>query len=297
MIKPMLLHEIQSEDLYKYVNLGWKAQKKWDGVRGLIDTRSGEPQIFNRNNVNITERLPDLVAEARKLPRCLIDGEIVVIQGNIEKGNLANKRCATQKREKILPMLNTLPVSFVIFELLALGTKDISHWTWEDRQDILDDLYDDFLQDSNTFMRIQIWNDIEACWDKAVREKWEGIVIKRIGSIYLDNSRTYDWYKVKVSYTSEAFVVGYTESTKRQFGALVLEDDNGHWVGNCGQGFTAVQLEEMSEILNSKKLNTITKRFGTNHAVMLYSKFKIKFKHYGLGANKHYKNLVYLSQI
>jgi bifunctional non-homologous end joining protein LigD len=56
------------------------------------------------------------------------------------------------------------------------------------------------------------------------RMNLEGMMAKRADSQYIENHRTDDWLKIKLSNTEEAIICGFTEprGSRESFGALIL---------------------------------------------------------------------------
>ncbi|MGK7395101.1 MAG: ATP-dependent DNA ligase, partial [Candidatus Cyclobacteriaceae bacterium M3_2C_046] len=89
----------------------------------------------------------------------------------------------------------------------------------------------------------------------------EGIVSKRLESLYQPGQRTKEWIKIKCSYESEAFIIGYTTKPgEKYFSSLILADQELKPVGNISSGLNDKLIKQLHEIfqlilLNNESLN------------------------------------------
>src|SRR5450432_912020 len=54
----------------------WLVEWKWDGIRAQMIRRGDVTALWSRGDEPIAGQFPELMADARKLPDCVIDGEI-----------------------------------------------------------------------------------------------------------------------------------------------------------------------------------------------------------------------------
>lgn len=73
-----LAHPIETQEIQEELNPAeWQAEWKWDGIRGQIIKRNDEVFIWSRGEELVTEKFPELVEMAEKLPNgAVLDGEI-----------------------------------------------------------------------------------------------------------------------------------------------------------------------------------------------------------------------------
>jgi bifunctional non-homologous end joining protein LigD len=80
---------------------------------------------------------------------------------------------------------------------------------------------------------------------------FEGVIAKKLGSIYLPGRRTKDWRKIKALNTQDCVVLGWTPGTGSRgstFGALLVgayRDGDLLWIGQVGTGFTEPMLADL----------------------------------------------------
>lgn len=116
-------------------------EPKWDGFRSVIFRDGDELEITSRNTRPMTRYFPELVEVLlAALPeRCVLDGEIVVIgPGGLDFEELAQRVHPAASR--VDRLARETPVSFVAFDLLALGDTSLMGEPFERRRAMLEDL-------------------------------------------------------------------------------------------------------------------------------------------------------------
>src|SRR5215469_8596477 len=118
---------------------GMHYEPKWDGFRAIVFRDGDEVELGSRNERPMTRYFPELV-EALKanLPRrCVVDGEIVIIQGNrLEFESLLLRIHPAESRVNLLA--GEIPASFVAFDLLALGDESLMQEPYRRRRQRLE---------------------------------------------------------------------------------------------------------------------------------------------------------------
>ena len=96
----------------------WLAEWKWDGIRSQLIRREGKCFIWSRGEELVTERFPEVVAEAAQVPDgVVLDGELVAWRdGAIRPFAELQQRIG---RKKVTPaILKQVPVRFLAYDLL-----------------------------------------------------------------------------------------------------------------------------------------------------------------------------------
>ncbi|HEX8374145.1 MAG TPA: ATP-dependent DNA ligase, partial [Geminicoccaceae bacterium] len=105
----------------------WIVEWKYDGIRAQIVKRRGEVWIWSRGEELVTDRFPEVVQRARRLPDgTVLDGEIVVWKdGAVQPFALLQQRIG----RKVLArqVLDAAPVGFIAYDVLE--------WQGRDRRD------------------------------------------------------------------------------------------------------------------------------------------------------------------
>src|SRR5262249_57342970 len=101
------------------VDMSYEA--KWDGFRAIVFVDGDEVELGSRNERPMTRYFPELVESLKAiLPRrCVVDGEIVIVQGDrLEFESLLQRIHPAESRVNLLA--SDIPASFIAFDLLAL---------------------------------------------------------------------------------------------------------------------------------------------------------------------------------
>lgn len=234
---------------------GWAFEPKYDGVRVLAFVTSESAMLITRNGKDKSAQFPE-VAEAlqalavKKKKPFVLDGEIVALIGS-EPGRFQELQSRMHVKEShlISRHRSSTPAALVLFDVLLVDEETLVREPWHKRRArLLKEL------GKSTSNVIRITESIEGDGDKmlalARRQGWEGIIAKRIDSIYEPGSRSRAWIKLKIEFRQEFVVGGFTEprNSRQHIGALLLGYyDKGRfiYVGHTGGGFTGVGLAEM----------------------------------------------------
>src|SRR5678815_1286643 len=105
---------------------GWMFEPKWDGFRAIVFRDGDELFLQSRELKPLDRYFPELADPLRKsLPaRCVVDGEIVIAgpKGLDFEAMLLRIHPAASR---VAMLAETMPASFVAWDLLALGGEDL----------------------------------------------------------------------------------------------------------------------------------------------------------------------------
>lgn len=183
-------------------------EPKWDGFRTIVFRDGDEVVLGSRNEKPMTRYFPELVAALRAdLPdRCVVDGEIVRVNGDrLDFDQLSQRIHPADSRVRLLA--EQTPVSFVAFDLLALGDQDLMHTRFADRRTRLVDA----LADAQTPVHVTPATtdpDLARDWfDRFEGAGLDGVVAKPADGVYQPDKRT--MFKVKHQRTADCVVAGF----------------------------------------------------------------------------------------
>ncbi|HJW61125.1 MAG TPA: ATP-dependent DNA ligase, partial [Actinomycetota bacterium] len=114
-------------------------EPKWDGFRCIVFRDGDEIELGSRNDRPLTRYFPEMVAALRAtLPeRCVVDGELVVVTGTgLDFERLQHRIHPAESRINMLA--ESTPASFVAFDLLALGDRDLREQPFRERRRLLE---------------------------------------------------------------------------------------------------------------------------------------------------------------
>lgn len=198
-------------------------EPKWDGFRSICFRDGDEIQLGSRNERPMTRYFPELVSAAltELPPRCVIDGEIVIVAGDkldFEALQLRLHPAAS----RVSMLAGRTPASFIAFDLLALGEDDYTARPFSERRAALVDA----LADAGPSFRVT-----PATTDLATAQQWfeqfegaglDGIVAKPSHITYQPDKRV--MFKIKHERTADCVVAGYRvhKSGEDAIGSLLL---------------------------------------------------------------------------
>jgi bifunctional non-homologous end joining protein LigD len=159
---------------------GWAFELKWDGFRALARTGS-EFQVRSRRGWNMTTLVPELAA----IPvEAVLDGELDALgEDGWPHFPLVCER-----------LLNGKPgirLVYIAFDVLELDGQQTTHLPLRERRLLLDGL----ALDGPHWQTSAVFDDGEALVSVAAEHGLEGVVAKRLGSIYRPGER--GWLKIK----------------------------------------------------------------------------------------------------
>src|ERR671931_1121564 len=114
---------------------GMHYEPKWDGFRAIVFRDGDEVELGSRNERPMTRYFPELVdAALAQLPaRCVVDGEVVVRQGErLDFEALQQRIHPAASRVELLA--RETPASMIVFDLLALGDQSYLERPFADRR-------------------------------------------------------------------------------------------------------------------------------------------------------------------
>ena len=228
---------------------GWAAEIKWDGMRieaTIIGATDGHPPTMvlrSSNGRDVTGSFPELAGLAEALHAdAVLDGEVVVFDGDRPSFARLQQRIHIDRPHPTL--VEAHPVVYIVFDLLRLDGNLLIDLPYVTRRRLLNDLLPD---GANWRTPPFIDDDPESLLELAAERDLEGIVVKRLDSVYEPGTRSSAWRKIKILRRQEFVVGGWLEgqrSLEKQLGSLMVGVwDDGRLVmaGRVGSGLTEVE--------------------------------------------------------
>lgn len=251
-LEPMLARSTAS------IPPGMVYEPKWDGFRCLVFRDNDEVSLISRQGRDLSIYFPEVVDAVlgNTPPRCVLDGELVIIQGTrLDFVKLTERIHPAASR--IAMLAETSPASLVCWDLLALDDTDLMARPFRERRAQLERALAH--SDPPVFLT-PVTTDIQVA--RAWFEHFEGagldgIVAKAPDSPYLPGQRV--MLKIKHKREADVVVAGYRlhkNSTVERplLGSLQLGlyDEAGelHWVG-VSAAFTDSARAELAEKLGA----------------------------------------------
>jgi bifunctional non-homologous end joining protein LigD len=234
---------------------GWAVEVKWDGVRAIAYCRPGRVKLQTRNLNDVTAQYPEVKRISRALGShdAVLDGELVVFDENGRpRFELLQQRIHNTDPNVVRRRMESHPVVYVVFDLLHLDGEDLTREPYERRRGLLEGL--ELNGESWQTPGHSVGHAGELL--SASREQaLEGVMLKRLDSVYAPGKRTGAWLKVKNVSRQEMVIGGWTAGEgrrKNQLGALLVGyfEDGGEPVlrygGKVGTGFSDEDLAALT---------------------------------------------------
>ena len=240
----------------------WMFEPKCDGFRALVFRDGDEVFIQSRDEKPLARYYPELIEPLREqLPdRCVVDGEIVVVQpGGLDFEALQLRLHPAASR--IDKLSRELPASFVVFDLLCQGDRDLRETPFAARRAALETL----LAGAAPPLHLT-----PATGDVAVAADWfrrfegagfDGVIAKHASGSYEPNKRV--MLKVKHERECDCVVAGFRwhkNAERTAVGSLLLGlyDSSGglQHVGVCAS-FTNAKRRELVDFLAPYRAATL----------------------------------------
>ena len=277
-IKPMLakagsLPDTQGESEYSF-------EIKWDGVRAILYLAKNDFKLLSRNSKDITSQYPELSALATilqaKHSTVILDGEIVAFNADgLPSFSLLQHRMGL-KGNLLEKRMRLIPINYIIFDLLQIDSDLLLEEPYYERRSLLEGLALEGPHWQTPAFKTGKGSTILA----ASRQLGlEGIIAKRLNSIYQPGKRSDAWLKIKNQHRQELLIGGWIPgqgARKNQIGALLLgyydhmSQDSATpqqllYAGKVGTGFTQSTLTKLAHLLAPLARNSTP--FANNPAI------------------------------
>jgi bifunctional non-homologous end joining protein LigD len=234
---------------------GWAFEIKWDGVRVLSLIEDGRVRLRSSNGNDVTARYPELDAlrEALGAHTVVLDGEVVAMDDNGRPsfGRLQHRMHLANAAE-VRRRAEAAPVTYVVFDLLHLDGNDVMPLPYLERRRLLTELLPN---DGCWTVPAHREGDGTALLAAVSEQGLEGIMAKRVDSVYVPGKRSSAWVKIKARLRQEFVVGGWWPGEKGRAGRLgsllvgVYEGDRLRYCGKVGTGFTDRELTRLGTLL------------------------------------------------
>jgi bifunctional non-homologous end joining protein LigD len=201
-------------------------------------SKTTKPELISRNNISFDQFRPVADALSKWKANAIIDGEIVVLNGEGKSDFSAIQNWQRRKDGKLV---------YNVFDILWYEGRDLRGLPLSERKAILEAVLptDDIILLGKAFAV----NGIEFFY-AAEKAGIEGIMAKKEDSTYSGGDRSKEWLKVKVERRQEVVIGAFTRNagTEKLFSALAIgiyEKGVLHYIGKVGTGWSEKKQKEM----------------------------------------------------
>jgi bifunctional non-homologous end joining protein LigD len=234
-LKPMLA--TLSDEAFD--DAAWQFELKLDGYRTLAYLKTGKVDLRSRNNNSFNKKFQAVhTALTEWKINAVVDGEVVVLNEDGKPDFNSIQLWEKKKQGQLV---------YYVFDLLWVEGWNIMNEPLYKRREILARIIP-----GNGVIRYSDHIDEigKGFFEIAKSNSLEGIIAKKKDSIYIPDSRSKLWLKIKAEQRHEAIICGYTKKkdSDRMFSSLILgiqENKQLRFIGQTGTGFTAALQEEL----------------------------------------------------
>ncbi|GAB2877074.1 non-homologous end-joining DNA ligase [Nocardioides pacificus] len=228
----------------------WVHEVKWDGMRVLArldpdadsDADSGRVvRLTSRNENDVTVSFPELQEPPEGLlgRSALLDGEVVAFADGIPTFAALGDRMHVRNARRAAALATTNPVTFIVFDLLALDGDDLTRRPLAERRELLEGLG----VGSATWQVPPWYDDGDMLLRATAAQGLEGVVSKRRSSRYEPGARSKAWLKFPHRRRTSYVVGGWRAETgsDTRLGAVLVGEptpDGLVFRGRVGSGIT-----------------------------------------------------------
>jgi bifunctional non-homologous end joining protein LigD len=229
---------------------GWGYEVKLDGYRTLAYIVDGKMAMQSSNRIDVTAKWPHLTNMAPHVnaETAIIDGEVVCL----DEHGVAHFEWLQR---------NSVPPVFVAFDVLAVNGHDTMNLPFEQRRRLLEQLVE-----PGEYWRVSELHTGPGSGATLVAQTeavgHEGVMAKRLNSVYVPGKRSTNWRKIKHRKRQE-FVVGAflkgsgsREATFGSFAVGYYEGERFVFCGTVGSGLTQADLDSLWKWYKANKIAT-----------------------------------------
>lgn len=272
----------------------WQAEWKWDGIRGQIVKRNSELFIWSRGEELVTDQFPELHFLLDELEDgTVLDGEILSVKdGKVQSFSTLQQRLNRKTINK--SQLEEAPIGFFTYDLLELKGKDIREDSMASRREKLEKVIAGLKTTNIVVLSPAVafndWNELAEIRLTSREINSEGLMLKKLDSMYHAGRKRGDWWKWKINpYTVDTVMIYAQKGSGRRanfytdYTFAVRDGDKLITIAKAYSGLTDKEIKEV----NSFILKNAVEKFGPVRTVKPELVFEIAFE--GIAESKRHK--------
>lgn len=280
-IKPMMAQNCESlEEVLREHDGETAFEYKLDGARIQIHKDGEKVRIFSRRLTDVTESLPEIVELVKnqiKAERAVLEGEVVAVGEDRSPMLFQHLMRRFRRVHRIEEIQKQIPIELYLFDILYLDGKTLIDFPYIQRRRILGKICGGIALTKQLITKSA--EEAEQFLEEAIKAGHEGLMAKKLDSIYTPGIRGKRWFKIKKTLEPLDLVVvgaewGYGRRHKwlsdYYLAARDAETDKFWVVGKTFKGLTDQEFIQMTKRL--KEL-TIEKR---PHGVVVVPKIVVE---------------------
>ncbi|MFI6119439.1 ATP-dependent DNA ligase [Streptomyces sp. NPDC051064] len=242
----------------------WAYEVKQDGQRAMVYLPGdGSVELLARSGAVITPAYPDLAALGPALGGvpAVLDGEIVALddQGRSDFERLQSRMGLSGSPAKAARMAQRVPAHLVLFDAVFLRDRSLVPSPYAERRAALEELA---LNGPRWSTPSVVVGHGEEALTMTREAGLEGVIAKRLTSVYEPGVRARTWIKIRHARTLDVIVGGWVPGRGRLGGLpgalLVGERHPGglRYAGSVGTGWSDAERTRLAELLRVAAVDT-----------------------------------------
>jgi DNA ligase 1 len=248
----MALQEHGGETAFEY---------KYDGARVQIHKFENEVRVFSRRLIDATQSLPEIVDAVKinvKAKEAILEGEVVAV----DKGGVPIPFQHLMRRFKrvhgIADAAEAIPLSLYLFDVLYLGGESLIRLPYTQRRQILAKTAGSIPLTSQIITGDRI--EAEKFLDSSMNAGHEGLMAKKLDSLYTPGTRGKGWLKIKpvlepldLVITAAEWGYGRRNGWLSDYYLAARDSDSGEFLdlGKTFKGLTDAEIVDMTKRLKA----------------------------------------------
>ena len=294
----------------------WQAEWKWDGIRGELIQRENQLFVWSRGEELMTEKFPEYQALKDRLPAgTVLDGEIIGLTTDSsenespQSGNgtadlnfivlpFAALQTRIGRKNVTKKQLTEVPAGFIAYDLLEYGGVDWRQRPLHERREQLEKVVraaDHPLLQLSPVIVFRDWEELAAARLQSRERGSEGIMLKKLTSLYQVGRKRGDWWKWKIDPLVIDAVMVYAQKGHGRRSNLYTDYTfavkDGDKLVTFTKAYSGLTDKELGEVDAFVKRNSLEK-FGPVRTVKPELVFEIAFE--GIAASGRHKSGVAL---
>lgn len=225
----------------------------------------GLVQIFSRNMENMTYMFPEITKAVRnlKVDSLILDGEAIAYDPQTKKFLDFQNTVQRKRKYQVKEKAREVPLKVFLFDLLYFKGRSFLNEPFIERRRKLEEIFSK--HKSNVLLLTEQFivshkNDFDLFFQKAIKQKWEGLMAKKLEAVYQAGARNFNWVKYKAGMQSEfadsldCVVMGYYQGRGKRsdfgigaFLAGIKDKDKFLTISKIGTGLSDKQWRLMYE--------------------------------------------------
>jgi bifunctional non-homologous end joining protein LigD len=220
---------------------------KWDGFRAAAMVENGAVRLMSRNSIDLIQRFPSLSTLGALPPGLALDGEIVAFRDGKPDFDLMLARGRK-------PANST--VKFVAFDIMYERFESRLGLAFAERRELLEKVLKS-LSCPELMLSEGIPTNGKALYQEACAQELEGVMAKRLSSVYAAGKRNGSWVKIKRRLRIQVVIIGFIPKAGNDFQSLLVAGSGLpgekpgplRYIGRVGGGFTQAARDQMNSLL------------------------------------------------